>query len=74
MRKDVKNNLSLKIDINFLTYFVKITKPFLTEKELYFYKRIIEDINFNNHPERISSYIELVSESILKSTIKNILK
>lgn len=73
MRKDVKNNPSVKLGYKFLTSFIEVASPYLNQKELAFYERIVEDIDFNRHPESVSNYLILVTDSVLKTALKNML-
>ena len=71
MRTSVKNNPCIQLGYKFLTSFIEVTEPYLKNTEYTFYKRVIEDINFNDHPNNVDKYIDFVTDKICETAIKN---
>ena len=72
MKDSVKNNPCIQLGYKFLTSFIEATEPYLKNTEYTFYKRVIEDIDFNDHPINIDKYIDFGTDEICKVAIKNI--
>lgn len=71
MRATVKKNPYIKLGYKFLTSFIEVAKPYLSLSEYNFYMRVIEDINFDDHPINVGNYIDFIIDKILETSIKN---
>lgn len=65
--------LLVKLNYKFLISFIETCKPYMKNDDYMFYKTMIRKINFKQNLINIDKYIVFLTDTILKSTLKNMI-